>query len=120
MLYEGFQPISRRAALSSYAHVTFVRAILQLPSRGAVVATAEPARAAGVSGPSATESLEDVVQQLRMFTGVGIMVADRYGAAIVAPSPEFRMAPARRKALTLRFARAAAGRLMRLDGPEFM
>lgn len=50
---------------------------------------------------------------------VGIMVADRYGAAIVMPSPEFRMAPARRKALTLRFARAAARRLMRADGPDF-
>lgn len=50
--------------------------------------------------------------------GVGIMVADRYGAAVVAPSPEFRMAPARRKALTLRFARAAARRLMRMEGPE--
>jgi len=46
---------------------------------------------------------------------VGIMVADRYGAAIVAPSPEFKMAPVRRKALTLRFARAAARRLMRLN-----
>lgn len=51
--------------------------------------------------------------------GVGIMVADRYGAAIVAPSPEFKMAAARRKALTLRFARTAASRLMRADGPEF-
>lgn len=52
--------------------------------------------------------------------GVGIMVADRYGAAIVAPSPEFKMATARRKALTLRFARAAARRLMRAGGPEFL
>jgi hypothetical protein len=50
--------------------------------------------------------------------GVGIMVADRYGAAVIAASPEFRMAPARRKALTLRFARAAARRLMRAVGPE--
>lgn len=51
--------------------------------------------------------------------GVGIMVAERYGAAIVTPSPEFKMAPARRKALTLRFARAAARRLMRLGEPGF-
>ena len=51
---------------------------------------------------------------------VGIMVADRYGAAIVAPPPEFKMAPARRKALTLRFARTAGRRLMRLDEPEFL
>ncbi len=52
--------------------------------------------------------------------GVGVIVADRYDAAIVIPSPEFKMAAARRKALTLRFARAAARRLMRLDGPEFL
>ena len=52
--------------------------------------------------------------------GVGVMVADRYGAAVIAPSPEFKMAPARRKALTLRFARTAGRRLMRLDKPEFL
>jgi len=52
--------------------------------------------------------------------GVGIIVADRYGAAIVAPSPEFKMAAARRKALTLRFARAAARRLMRAEGSEIL
>ncbi len=52
--------------------------------------------------------------------GVGVMVADRYGAAVIDPSPEFKMAPARRKALTLRFARTAARRLMRVDGPEFL
>ncbi len=52
--------------------------------------------------------------------GVGVMVADRYGAAVVTPSAEFKMAPARRKALTLRFARTAGRRLMRLDEPEFL
>jgi hypothetical protein len=52
--------------------------------------------------------------------GVGVMVADRYGAATVAPSPEFKMAPARRRALTLRFARTAGRRLMRLDEPAFL
>jgi len=52
--------------------------------------------------------------------GVGVMVADRYGATVIAPSPEFKMAPARRKALTLRFARTAGRRLMRLDEPEFL
>ncbi|MBE9552637.1 MAG: MmcB family DNA repair protein [Proteobacteria bacterium] len=52
--------------------------------------------------------------------GVGIMVADRYGAAIIALSPEFKMAPVRRKALTLRFARTAGRRLMRLDEPEYL
>lgn len=52
--------------------------------------------------------------------GVGVMVADRYGAAVIAPSPEFKMAPARRKAITLRFARTASRRLMLLDEPEFL
>jgi hypothetical protein len=51
--------------------------------------------------------------------GVGVMVADDWGAAILTASPEFRLAPARRKALTLRFARAAARRLMRAEGPEY-
>jgi len=50
--------------------------------------------------------------------GVGVMVADAYGAAVVAPSPEFTLAPARRKALTLRFAMTAGRRLMRLDCPD--
>lgn len=50
----------------------------------------------------------------------GIMVADRYGAAVITPSPEFKMAPARRKALMLRFARTAGSRLMRLDEPAFL
>ena len=52
--------------------------------------------------------------------GVGVMVADRYDAAIIMPSPEFKLAAARRKALTLRFARAAARRLMQADGPELL
>lgn len=46
---------------------------------------------------------------------VGIMVADRYTAAIMRRSPEFTMNPARRRALVLRFARTAGKRLMRLD-----
>jgi hypothetical protein len=50
--------------------------------------------------------------------GVGVMVADSWGAAILTASPEFRLAPARRKALTLRFARTAGQRLMRPDRPE--
>lgn len=41
----------------------------------------------------------------------GLIVADRYDAAIIRPAPERRLAPARRKAETLRFARRAALRL---------
>lgn len=41
----------------------------------------------------------------------GLILADRYGGEIVRPAPEARMPAARRKALTIRFARAAAMRL---------
>ncbi len=48
----------------------------------------------------------------------GLIVADGFGGAVVRESPVLALAPARRKALTLRFARAAADRLMRVDeGP---
>jgi hypothetical protein len=42
----------------------------------------------------------------------GLMVADRYDAAIVREAPLRKLAPARRKAETLRFARRAARRLV--------
>lgn len=42
----------------------------------------------------------------------GLILADRFGAEIVRTGPHRPLAAARRKALTLRFARAAAGRLM--------
>jgi hypothetical protein len=38
----------------------------------------------------------------------GLILADRYGGEIVRQAPETRLAPARRKAMTLRFARSAA------------
>jgi hypothetical protein len=41
----------------------------------------------------------------------GLILADRYGGEIVRPAPEMRLAGARRKSMTLRFARAAAARL---------
>ncbi|MGI9400806.1 MAG: MmcB family DNA repair protein [Rhizobiaceae bacterium] len=44
----------------------------------------------------------------------GLIVADNYGAEILQPSQDIPMAGATRKALTLRFARAAAGRLERV------
>ena len=43
----------------------------------------------------------------------GLIIADAFGAGIVRESPESPLAPARRKALTLRFARTAAERAMR-------
>ncbi len=43
--------------------------------------------------------------------GTGLIVADRYGGAIVRPSPVAVIHPSRRRAVTLRFARVAAERL---------
>src|SRR4051812_18306956 len=48
----------------------------------------------------------------------GLMRADAYGAAIVREAPEHRLPGARRKALVLRFAHAAAGRLHRIADPD--
>jgi hypothetical protein len=47
----------------------------------------------------------------------GLIVADAYDAAMLREPPEHRLAAARRKALHLRFALAAAGRLHRLEDP---
>ncbi|MCF6320177.1 MAG: MmcB family DNA repair protein [Rhizobiaceae bacterium] len=44
----------------------------------------------------------------------GFIVADGYGAEIIREANEHKLAPASRKALTLRFARASAGRLERV------
>jgi len=44
-------------------------------------------------------------------TTPGLIVADRYGGAIVRPSPVAAVHASRRKAVTLRFARVAAERL---------
>tara|TARA_R110000744_G_scaffold74328_1_gene148478 strand:+ start:151 stop:666 length:516 start_codon:yes stop_codon:yes gene_type:complete len=42
----------------------------------------------------------------------GMILSDGYGAEIMRPAPEHKLAPATRKALTLRFARASASRLL--------
>ena len=47
----------------------------------------------------------------------GLILADRYGAEIVRPAPEHRLVPARRKSMTLRFARAAALNLQAVADP---
>jgi len=43
--------------------------------------------------------------------GIGLIVADHYGGAIVRPSPIWQLHPSRRKAVTLKFAKCAAERL---------
>jgi hypothetical protein len=48
----------------------------------------------------------------------GLILADRYGAEIVRQAPATRLAAARRKAMTLRFARAAAFSLQVLADPS--
>ncbi|MEQ8652503.1 MAG: MmcB family DNA repair protein [Kiloniellales bacterium] len=48
----------------------------------------------------------------------GLLIADPFGAAQVRPPPESRLAPARRRALQIRFARLAAQRLLTLTDPE--
>ena len=47
-------------------------------------------------------------------SGTGLIVADRYGGAIVRPSPRTVLHPSRRKAVTLSFARVAAERLSQI------
>lgn len=49
--------------------------------------------------------------------GTGLILADGYGAEIVRDSPEARLAGARRKAVTQKFARHAALRLQALRDP---
>ncbi|MEQ8442139.1 MAG: MmcB family DNA repair protein [Alphaproteobacteria bacterium] len=46
----------------------------------------------------------------------GLILADAYGASVERPAADGTMNAARRKALTLRFARLAAERVARLDG----
>ncbi|MBC6440557.1 MAG: MmcB family DNA repair protein [Rhodospirillales bacterium] len=48
----------------------------------------------------------------------GLIVADRFDATILRPSPEAPMNAARRKSQTLRFATLAARRLRQLTNPE--
>ncbi|KPQ08162.1 MAG: hypothetical protein HLUCCA12_03535 [Rhodobacteraceae bacterium HLUCCA12] len=50
--------------------------------------------------------------------GAGRIVADDFGAEILRMAPDTRLAPARRRALTLRFARMAAWRHMGLRDPR--
>ncbi len=48
----------------------------------------------------------------------GLIVADCYGAEVVREAPEHRLSGARRRALLIRFAQAAAARLHGIGDPE--
>ena len=58
------------------------------------------------------QSLAPILEEARFLPGhAGLLVADRYDAVIMREALERPLAPARRKAETLRFARRAARRL---------
>jgi hypothetical protein len=48
----------------------------------------------------------------------GLIIADRFGGVVLREAPETAMAPSRRRAVTLRFARNAADRLQRQEDSE--
>ncbi len=50
----------------------------------------------------------------------GVLVADQFGAGLIREAPRHAMPGATRRAVTLRLARTAAGRLMGLMDPEAM
>ncbi len=56
--------------------------------------------------------------QAMLPEAVGVMVADQFGGAIVREAPRTPLAPSRRKAMTLGFARLAAARLSGASGGE--
>ena len=56
--------------------------------------------------------------QATLPSGTGIIVADRFGGAIVREAPRTALASARRRALTLRFGMIAAERLTRTLDPN--
>ncbi len=50
----------------------------------------------------------------------GLIIADRHGGSFERDAPSHPLAAARRKVMTLRFARAAAARLARMRDPGFV
>lgn len=56
--------------------------------------------------------------QAALPSDTGLIVADRFGGAIVRESPKATVAPARRRALTLKFGMVAAERLARTLDPN--
>jgi hypothetical protein len=51
-------------------------------------------------------------------TQAGLVIADRYGGAVVRPAPRYALHATRRRAVTLRFAQIAAERLTRVLDPH--
>jgi hypothetical protein len=63
-------------------------------------------------------AIPDHVPAEIMPEDAGLIVADAYGACLLREAPEHRLPAATRKAMTLRYARAAAERLHRLFDPD--
>lgn len=62
-------------------------------------------------------AIPTTVPAVLMPDDAGLIVADAYGAEIVREAPEYRLAPATRRALLIRFAQAAADRLHAVIDP---
>ena len=63
-------------------------------------------------------AIPDHVPAEIMPEDAGLIIADAYGAYVLRDAPEHRLPTATRKAMTLRYARAAAERLHRLFDPD--
>ncbi|MDE3177925.1 MAG: MmcB family DNA repair protein [Pseudomonadota bacterium] len=63
-------------------------------------------------------AISDAIPAEIMPQEAGLILADRFGAAILREAPARALAPATRRAMLLRFASAAADRLHRLVDPE--
>ena len=63
-------------------------------------------------------AIPDHVPAEIMPEDAGLIMADAYGASLLRDAPEHRLPTATRKAMTLRYARAAAERLHRLFDPD--
>ena len=64
-------------------------------------------------------AISDATPPGMMPQEAGLILADRFGAAILRESEKRPLAPATRRAMMLRFASVAADRLHRLVDPEF-
>src|SRR5262249_99810 len=61
-------------------------------------------------------AVADAFPRERLPADVGLIVADRFGGAVLRPAPVAALAPARRRALVLRLARVAMARLHPAEG----
>ena len=65
-------------------------------------------------------AVDDAFPSELLPSETGLIIADAYDAEIIRMGEETKLAPARRKVLTAKFARHAARRLQGLRDPEFL